>query len=232
MAEENSFRELFQRAVDGDRDAQADLYLEYGKDMRRWIEIKLRRMKIAWAVEPDDVLDSFFVRIIAGRVTARFNNPRHFAMYCEKSLLNKCRQTLRSVILRRAKNIAECPSELFEDEGAANDLESFSWDERLEEAYSMLSQLERVICFYRLDDYSWEEIGRRLGKSTDAVRKVHQRAAERLGSATRFLREGLVATVRRTRTVLDVLLDRAGHTSHCVFGGFHGRLGAAFPQCR
>lgn len=182
MAKENSFRELFQLAIDGDRDAQANLYLEQGPYMRDWIRIKLRRLKIAWAVDPDDVFDSFFARIIEGRIKTVFKTPLHFVNYCEKSLLNKCQQTLRSVILRMASDVAECPTELFEDAHATEQLEGFAWNEQLENAYSQLTHLERVVCFFRLGGHNWEEIGERLGKSGSAVRKVHQRAAQRMGN--------------------------------------------------
>ncbi|MDA1055634.1 MAG: sigma-70 family RNA polymerase sigma factor [Planctomycetota bacterium] len=173
---------MFERALDGDRDAQADLWVEYGDQMRRCIQIRLRQLKIAWAVEPNDVFGSFFVRIIEGRVKRRFASPEHFVNYCESALRNRCLRTLRSVILRMATNIADCPPELFDDPSATDDLESFSWHEQLENAYAQLTHLERVVCFYRIDGQTWQEIGERLGKSADAARKIHQRAAERLGS--------------------------------------------------
>lgn len=180
MAEDYSFQELFQRAVNGDRDAQADLYLEYGRHLRRCIAFRLRRMKIAYAVDPDDLFDSFFGRIIEGRVKIAFKSPLHFINYCEKSLRNKCQQALRSVMLRKATNIAECPPELFEDASATDQLERFERNEELESAYSELTHEERVVCFFRAGGHTWEEIGQRLGKSASAVRMLHRRADERL----------------------------------------------------
>lgn len=182
MAEVQPFRELFERALDGDRDAAGDLWIEYGDHMRRSIAFRLRKLKIAWAVEPDDVFDSFFVRILEGRVKVCFASPEHFVNDCESALHNECLRTLRSVILRMATNIADCPPDLFDDPSATGDLGSFTWNEQLESAYTQLTNLERVVCYYRMDGQTWHEIGERMGKSPDAVRMVHGGAAERLSS--------------------------------------------------
>ncbi|MBC8355714.1 MAG: sigma-70 family RNA polymerase sigma factor [Planctomycetes bacterium] len=182
MADGQPFSELYERALSGDREAQADLYLRYGNHMRRCIAHRLKRLNIAWAVDPDDVFDSFFTRLIAGRVQCRFDSPLHFVNYCERALRNKCQDVLRFVILRKAHDIADCPPELLEDPAALDDLDQFTWDEQLERAYSQLTHIERVVCFLRAGGRSWSEISQRLRRSPDAIRMIHQRAAQRLGN--------------------------------------------------
>lgn len=79
MATENSFRLLWDRARSGDRDAQAELYLEFGPHLRRIIRLKLRDLKLEWAVEPDDIFDSFFIRIC--RWPHKDHDPRCVAFH-------------------------------------------------------------------------------------------------------------------------------------------------------
>ncbi|MBC8352329.1 MAG: sigma-70 family RNA polymerase sigma factor [Planctomycetes bacterium] len=181
MAESQPFRELYERALDGDRDAAADVYIEYGDHMRRVISYKLKQLNIRWAVEPDDILHSFFRRVINGDIRRTFNSPLHFVNYCELAVRNKCQQMLRSLMLRHSRSISDCPAELFEDQDATEPSEQFAWDERLEAAYSQLTHLERVVCFFRLGEHSWEEIAKRTSKSPDAVRMLHRRAVARIG---------------------------------------------------
>ena len=182
MAEAQRVRELFERALGGDREAAGNLWSEQGEHMRRWIRLRLHKLKIEWAVDPDDVFDSFFVSILEGRVKMDFASPEHFVNYCQSALRNKCLCTLRSVMLRMATNIADCPPEFFDDPSATEDLESFTWDERLENASAQLTQPEREVCYYRIEGLTWQEIGERLGKSPDAVRMIRRRATERLGN--------------------------------------------------
>jgi DNA-directed RNA polymerase specialized sigma24 family protein len=52
--------------------------------------------------------------------------------------------------------------------------------ELIQKANELLSESERPIAALRKEGLSWEEIGRRLGKSSDAVRKLLDRAAKRI----------------------------------------------------
>ncbi|MDA1051702.1 MAG: sigma-70 family RNA polymerase sigma factor [Planctomycetota bacterium] len=180
MGKDNPFCKLWKRARSGDRDAQADLYLEYGPHLRRVIRLKLRDLKIEWAVEPDDVLDSFFIRLYNGGAKISFNDALHSTNYCEQALRNKCVQVLRRVIPRLATSIEDCPPELLADPHATTDEGTLEWDERLEQAYSRLTHREREICWLELEGLTWEEIGARLNISPAAVKKAHQRATDRV----------------------------------------------------
>lgn len=180
MGKENSFRELWDRALGGDKDAQAELYLEYGPHLRRIIRMKLRDLKIEWAVEPDDLLHSFFIRLYNGSAKISINDALHFTNYCEQALRNKCVRVLRSLIPRLATRIEDCPPEMLEDFHAAADIGQIGWDEELEAAYSRLTDRERVICWLELEGFTWEEIGQRLQASAASVKKAHQRAEARV----------------------------------------------------
>ena len=180
MGKPTPFQELWERARSGDRDAQADLYLEYGPHLRRVTQMKLRDLKIHWAVELDDLLDSFFIRLYNGGPKISINDALHFTNYCEQALRNKCIRVLRSVIRRTATRIEDCPPELFEDFRARADIERMGWEEQLDVAYSRLTHRERVICWLALGGHTWDEIGQRVNASAAAVKKAHQRATGRV----------------------------------------------------
>ena len=182
MAEENSFQLLWERARGGDRDAQAELYLEFGPHLRRIIRLKLRDLNLEWAVEPDDILDSFFIRLCGGRAKISIRDALHFTNYCEQALRNKCVTVLRWIIPRLADPSDDFPIEVFgvyQDDQLAN----MEWSEQLAKAYAQLTHRERIVCWLVLGDHDWDEIGSRLNISAAAARKVHQRAEAHVRAA-------------------------------------------------
>lgn len=187
MAEENSFAQLWDRARGGDRDAQAELYLEYGPHLRRVIRLKLRDLKIDWAVEPDDILDSFFIRLCGDRTKTTIRDALHFTNYCEQALRNKCITVLRRMIPRLADPTDDLPSELFRAY-ADETLDRMEWSEQLANAYAQLTHRERIVCWLVLGGHTWDEISERLNTSVDAARKMHRRAEQRVRD--RMLSEG------------------------------------------
>lgn len=135
MANESSFRDLWDLAQSGDQDAQAGLYLEYGPHLRRVIRHKLRDLRVTWATEPDDVLDSFFIRLFKGGCKIRLQDALHFTNYCEKALRNKCLQILRSNDSRMKASLDVCPASLLEEPNSNSSSVEMSWAEELEAAY-------------------------------------------------------------------------------------------------
>lgn len=182
MSKENPFRQLLRRALDGDRDAQAELYIEYGPHMRRVIKMKLRDLRIEWAVDPEDVFDSFFIRLIRDGTLKGIEDAYHFTNYVEKSVRNKSQQILRKVIRRKAIGLDQFPSDMFEDFHAQEDVEACAWEEQLEQAYSRLGHHERMICWLAGGGQTWQQIGARLNLSPDAARMIHRRAEARTRS--------------------------------------------------
>jgi RNA polymerase sigma factor (sigma-70 family) len=184
MAKENPFKQVLDRALAGDRDAQAELYLTYGDHIRMVIRKKLRDLKIQGEVDPHDLFDSVFARMFIGDSFKgsglnRIEDVEHFLHYIEKAVRNKCYQVLRKVMQRPTIRIDDCPGDLFEDDSAANELEELAWSEELEQAYSQLSSHERMICWLLGGGYAWEEIGNRLTISADSARMTYRRAEER-----------------------------------------------------
>jgi RNA polymerase sigma factor (sigma-70 family) len=144
------------------------------------MRLKLRELHISWAVEPDDLLDSFFIHLYNGGAKISIKDALHFTNYCERSLRNRCVGVLRSTIRRLTTRIDDCPPELLAEPDATDSEGSLEWEEQLAAAYARLTQRKRVICWLELGGYSWEEIARRLNVSAAAACKAHQRAVARV----------------------------------------------------
>jgi RNA polymerase sigma factor (sigma-70 family) len=179
MSENRSFSHLWNRARSGDRDAQAKLYIEYGPHLRRIIRLRLSDLKIDWAVESHDILNSFFVRLFADTQIS-IHDALHFTNYCERALRNKCVTALRSIARRTATSIDDCASEALWDRRATTADGKLDWDEQLACAYSRLTDREQLVCLLAAEGKSWCEIGQRLKVSANAARMVHQRAEARV----------------------------------------------------
>lgn len=62
---------LYERAVEGNRNAQGRLWRRWRSHMHRVIRFKAADLRLAWAVEPDDIYDAFMSDFFNRRV-------RHF----------------------------------------------------------------------------------------------------------------------------------------------------------
>lgn len=180
MATTPEFDAMLERALNGDVEAQTEIYLEFGSYMRRVIRLKLKRMRIAWAVEPDDVFDSAFAKIfLSGRSFGRFDNALHFLNYLEKAAQNRVLQILRNVMQEKA-SVSKTPVQDVAQGDAQ--LEEIVWREHLEAALATLTEREQRICQLFLQDLTWDEIGEVMDLSADAARKTHHRAETRIRS--------------------------------------------------
>ena len=95
MAETDGFAELLDRAMAGDRDAQGDLWSEFRQHMHCVIRWKAADLRMEWAVDPDDIYDSFFMDLFKRNCRTQFVNALHFSNYVEKSLRRSTRRRLR-----------------------------------------------------------------------------------------------------------------------------------------
>jgi RNA polymerase sigma factor (sigma-70 family) len=178
MAEEESFPQLWERVQGGDRDAWAQLYLESAPHLRWIVGCHLRDLKIHRVVEADDILNSFFVHLLANTKIS-FCTALHFTNYCERALRNMCVTVLRWQFRRKAISIDACePEHLWDRRATGADM--LEWDEQLAHAYARLTGRERLVCRLAATGSSWSEIGQQLNASAHAVRKVRQRAADRV----------------------------------------------------
>ncbi len=185
-AEDSDFAEVWQRACDGDQDAQADLWLEYRPRMHHVIRLKAADLRLEWAVDPDDIYDSCFVKLFTRRHSFSFENAQHFANYVEKSVR---RFTTRS--LRADKSRYEISLTARTDIATFGGVvEELIWQEEMEAARTALTRREKAICTLVKAGYTWREVGQHLSLAADTVRMVHRRAVNRireefLGGVTR-----------------------------------------------
>jgi len=141
-------------------------------------------MRITWAVEPDDVLDSAFAKLfLSGRSYGRFENALHLLNYLAKTAQNRVLQILRKAMQEKAS--VSMRQQIHAVADVDSQLEEIVWREQIEAAVPQLSEREQRICKLYLQDRSCEEIGAALDLSADAARKAHRRAEMRI--RTQFL---------------------------------------------
>ncbi len=177
MAEFTDFPDVYRRAFTGDRDAQADLWLEYRPRMHRVIRLKAADLHLEWAVDPDDIYDSFFVELFHRAHCICFADARHFARYVAKSLRRRTRRCLFA-----SRNQSPLSFEVLSELVAADSdvVDEAIWAELLDAAYLKLTQRERMICKLVRDGCSWQEVGQHLDLAPDTARMIYQRAVARV----------------------------------------------------
>jgi RNA polymerase sigma factor (sigma-70 family) len=175
---ENQFAKVLQRAREGDEEAQTQLYFEYGPHIRRVIKHRLRDMKIGWAVAPDDVFDSVFVRLWQQGSKLNVQDAEHLLKYLSKAARNKIQEVLRK--MARVKTSADEPPGESLAKNATDESEDLEFSEELARVCETLTGRERLVCLLRNSGHTWSEIGLRLHISSEAARKAHDRSETRI----------------------------------------------------
>lgn len=172
----DGFIELYQRAANGDRRAQSDLWTEFRERMHCVIRQKANDLRLQWAVDPDDIYDLFFSELFNSNQFPTVANAGHFANYVAKSLR---RTTKRRLQIWKCEN--DLRVDVCLDEVAAtpiiNELEQ---EEQLNRLYGKLSQRERDLCSLVKEGCGWREIGEELSLAEDTARMIYRRALCRI----------------------------------------------------
>jgi DNA-binding NarL/FixJ family response regulator len=179
----DDFLKLYRQAMSGDEDARTSLWKEFRGHMHRVIRLKAADLSREWAVEPDEIYDSFMAALLTRRTPIQFHDRIHFACYIEKSVR---RQTKR--ILHAARRFHEVGLEVCGEVSVdVSALEELIREEELASASAALTDREQAICSLVTQGCTWRVAGQRLGLSEDAARMLRRRAVGRI--RTRILSE-------------------------------------------
>jgi len=176
VVEEDDFAEVYQLAMAGDEDARTDLWKEFRRHSLNVIRYKAADLSMGWAVEPDDIYDSFFVALFARCPPIRFQDRIHFACYVEKSVRRSTKRTLQRNIRRSEMSLEACA----EIANEVSVVEELIWQEQFAAASTALSKREKIICECVSNGVTWREVGQQLGIAEDTARMIYRRALSRI----------------------------------------------------
>jgi RNA polymerase sigma-70 factor (ECF subfamily) len=159
--------EIVDRAKEGDRAAQAELYAVFGGPV-----FTLARRMLASKALAEDVLQETFVEVICN--IDRFRGDAEVGTWIKRIAINKCLMHVRSrwVSLRGALS-----------DDAAGEQRGAALDEQLalERALDRVPDVARaVVWLHDVEGYTHEEIGRMMGRTASFSKSQLARAHERL----------------------------------------------------
>jgi DNA-directed RNA polymerase specialized sigma24 family protein len=186
----SQLRELLRRIQDGDEAAAAEFVRMYEPHIRRVVRARMRAAGLRRASDSSDLCQNVLLSFLVGSAVGRYELEDSEAM---RKLLGRIAANQAIDLARKPEfrkpavaiggGGALGPEPVAPGPGPASQL---ALRELIQKANELLSESERPIAALRKQGLSWEEIGRRLGKSSDAVRKLLDRAARRILHALRI----------------------------------------------
>jgi RNA polymerase sigma-70 factor (ECF subfamily) len=183
VADPQSTRKLFERSVEGDRQAFGELMGRFSDRLLRLVRTRIGP-GLRGNIEPDDVLQETFRRALEGLPRCRWAGEEDFLKWLGSIAEHWIRDAARKLERRaRTERFLEirCASPSGSPSRKLRREERF---ERLEKALAGLPPEYRdVIRLSRIDGLKIREIAQRMGRSEDAVKQLIVRALRRLKAA-------------------------------------------------
>jgi DNA-directed RNA polymerase specialized sigma24 family protein len=180
VTEDEDFRDLIRRVRAGDQSAAAELMQRYEPEIRRTIRVRLGSSRLNRVLDSVDVCQSVmgnvFVRIAAGQFDVE--HPAQLIGLLLKMASNKLADHARKPANRA---VPAGDSTLDARAGRRDPPDpAFVVRDLVSEVRRRMTGEERRIAELRAAGHGWDEIGRRLKDSPDALRKRLDRAADRI----------------------------------------------------
>jgi RNA polymerase sigma factor (sigma-70 family) len=177
-------RELLGRIRAGDEAAVAEFIRIYEPHVRRVVRARLRLPGMRRVSDSSDLCQVVMASFLVGSAVGRYDVADTDGM----------KKLLARIAANRVIDLARKPEfrkpvvpvggdgagEVEVVAGGPGPASQVALHELIQKADRLLSESERPIAELRKEGLSWEEIGQRLGKSADAVRKSLDRAARRI----------------------------------------------------
>lgn len=186
--EPQDFQDLVRRVRAGDEAAAAALVRRYEPEIRREVRLRLRGSRMRRVVETMDICNSvlgrFFVRAAVGEFDLQ--SPGQLLGLLIKMTENRVIDWSRRLQaqrrdIRRERGLGELPDEGI---GLASDDPSPTAEARaadlLEQFRARIRPEERQVADLRAAGTPWPEIGERLGKNPDTLRRQWDETRERV----------------------------------------------------
>jgi RNA polymerase sigma factor (sigma-70 family) len=176
--------DLLRRIRGGDQDAAAEFYRVYEPHVRRVIRARMRAQGMRRASDSSDLCQVVLASFLVGSAVGRYDFAdsdglkRLLARIATNRVIDLGRRPeFRKPIVPVGGDGADEIDVVDRGPGPASQIALY---ELLEKANRLLTDRERTIAELRKDGLTWEEIGQRLGKNGEAVRKSLDRAARRI----------------------------------------------------
>jgi RNA polymerase sigma factor (sigma-70 family) len=181
MPTDQSFRDLIRRVRAGEQRAAAELYDQYGPEIRRYIRVRMTHPRLTRVLDSGDIFQSvlanFFVRVTAGQYD--LDEPEQLLRLLVTMAHHKIVDYARKPALRHA---AEGDDEVWQTLAGSDERPSqvLANAELLEQARARLTDEERRLAGLRADGKGWQEIAAECGGTAEGVRKQLTRALDRV----------------------------------------------------
>jgi RNA polymerase sigma factor (sigma-70 family) len=184
MPEESSFHTLIARVQAGDQEAATEVVARYWPQVQRIIRLRLTDWRLRRRFDSADICQSafnaLFQRVARGK---RPESPGDLLQVLTQLACNRFTDHVRRHRAERRDvgrtddaDIGSLP--LPGEEEAPSQI--VARRDVVEQVEARLGEDEHWLLDQRRSGRSWESIGRQLGKESDAIRKQHDRAIERV----------------------------------------------------
>lgn len=165
----------------GDQNAIDRLCREYGNALRRVAKRRIDQLGLETQLEPDDLFNSAIGAIFLDPGVLADMDPLQIYTYLEQTIKRKAIDKRRRMNARKRGSGRQAKQI---DLSTVADYRSTAADEvamaeQIHLTRAKLTSVERKICMYRADNFSWQEIGDLLQISPAAAQKRYERALNR-----------------------------------------------------
>lgn len=184
MLTDAQFTDLMSRARKGDEQAALALVQEYEPEIRRAARLRLTDPKLRRIVDSIDICQSVFGRFFRSAAEGSFEleSPAQLLLLLTTMTRNRViDEHRRQTTAKRANlefNESVDPEQLIVDSPGPRTAAAAR--ELLEEVRSRMTPLELAVADLRGAGRSWEEIAGELNESAEKLRKLLERALERV----------------------------------------------------
>ncbi len=187
LNDEEQFAALIERLRSGDADAAEELVRRFEREIHLEVRLRLRMrdVRLRRAFDSVDivqsVLGSFFVRVALGQY--EIDNPARLRALLIDMARKKLAESVRfqSRARRDIRRVQTMAEEVTDVEGReADPARVVSARDLLQQVQARLTEEERTLCTLRSQGHGWSAIASSLGGTSDARRKQHMRALNRV----------------------------------------------------
>jgi RNA polymerase sigma-70 factor (ECF subfamily) len=188
-------QEMVALAKDGDKSALNHLYGVYAERVLRIVRIRMSR-ELRSKLESTDLVQETLIHALTGLADFTYENEGDFVRWLSKIVENELRANLKKLHADKRDIRKEVRLDKYGSTtgggfaGSPGPIEATTPSammsrreelDKLEEAIDELKpEYREVIVLAKIDGLSYKEIGDRLGKSSDAIRKLVSRAMAEL----------------------------------------------------
>ncbi|MFH2001920.1 MAG: sigma-70 family RNA polymerase sigma factor [Planctomycetota bacterium] len=177
---ERKIESLVKRIQAGEKDAMNELYVLLEEELVMFVYRKMNK-KLRNLEGTRDLIQTLWRGLCKDFGCIEYRGPHPFVNYVKKRLLNKIRKKRPKIIFIDSETLDTLPHPTPFTPLA--EFESLENEERFKKAWEAFSADPREILHYRSDDdMTYEEIGRLMDKSSEAVRKLFKRSIDKLRS--------------------------------------------------